>query len=317
MPPPRVYQSGGSNHLTPKKIIIMKKIIYLLFCLASFSMAAQDFAPAGAKWYFPETYFTSGDIGLITFTGVGDTIIDNKSCRIVYKDHGTCYSNGGNHYFYQSNDSVFYYNQDLEIFSLHYVFDAEVGDSWTISGASDGLYGDTIFCTVDSISYFEITPSDSLKIQHVTLQSEDSEFLYSTRLIEKIGFERGLLTIPIFSICDGDFDGDIRCYEDDEIGLISFSNVACDYTPTVNHFYKKIEIYPNPSNDLFFIKPNDHPISSIQLIDFQGVTVFQKEKTINKNESFEVNTAHLASGIYFLKINHNNIFTIKKIIVNH
>jgi len=293
-------------------------VLFFLFSFFHFVSAQQEFAPIGASWHYPETYFWSGNIGVVNWTSIGDTIIDNKSCRIIYKDNWTCYSDEGNHFFHQSNDSIFYYNQTLETFSPYFIFNAEVGDSWVFQVNGSVAFSDSMKCEVDSISYYPIQSGDSIRIQHVTITDltiGSGEPFHQTKLIENIGFELAFIPFTLITLCDADYDGDIRCYEDPNIGLINFSNVDCNFTPTIDLNISDIEIYPNPTSDFLFVKSRESLISKIEIINLQGNIVAVNESIFPENKNIEIKTDDLSSGIYFLSIKHNNTFTIKKIIV--
>ncbi|WP_400075735.1 T9SS type A sorting domain-containing protein [Winogradskyella sp. R77965] len=67
-----------------------------------------------------------------------------------------------------------------------------------------------------------------------------------------------------------------------------------------------LEIYPNPVNNILFIK-SKNSIDRIEILNFQGkkVTVINSDK---------INMSSLSSGIYILKIKSGNTETFKKII---
>ena len=321
----------------------MKKIIYLLFCFISFSaISQQPFAPIGAKWsYSPHCLSSpSPHCEYFTFESVADTVVDGITARkIVYSKHttdGSAFVPEANLIMYGDGDRIYYYFENE--FQMLYDFSAQVGDTFNIQlGAFANFYdvgsGNIIDSTtniqvlVDSVGTTNINNEilRVLYLKSINFSEASWFFNYSnTPVIERIGSTTtGFFGESTTQILAG-FPGSFRCYEDPDIFYKNPDfNFSCDYiygTDAVENLKTNdFEISPNPTSNRFFIKnKNESPEkTNIQLIDFQGVTVFQKEKTINKNESFEVRTAHLASGIYFLKINHNNTFTIKKIIVNH
>jgi len=71
----------------------------------------------------------------------------------------------------------------------------------------------------------------------------------------------------------------------------------------------RISIYPNPCNSGEKIYLNlDAEISSLEIIDSNGLVVF-----CNNTKSIEPNL--LKAGVYFLRINSNNILRVEKLIV--
>ena len=78
-------------------------------------------------------------------------------------------------------------------------------------------------------------------------------------------------------------------------------------------------IFPNPTSNSFFIKNESIKANQItyQLFDYQGVSIFSKEIFLQKNQSHEVQVEDLPSGIYFIKIENENTFSLQKIIISH
>lgn len=291
----------------------MKILTTLFFCIISISVFAQQpFAPIGAKWNFPQFFPFSSQTGLATYTSIGDTIIENKSCRIVYKDEYSCYANNGNHYFHQSNDSIFYYHQTDEEFHLLFVFNAQIGDSWEIQDLNfDAVYT----CKVDSISYFYYSPNDSLKIQHIDFGNGTTIKLY-----ENIGFDFAFFLPTGFPICDNAVEQNLLCYEDNILGQIKFSSEACvitsvkKLTPANSIF----QTYPNPTSDELNISLSKTPLSNyeqFQLINLLG-TVVEDFKIPTTEMTYSISIKHLPSGIYFLKyLKNGNLIRTEQVVI--
>ena len=286
-------------------------LFQLLFIGNSFS---QDFAPIGATWYFPETFSFSGDIGVVTFSSIGDTIIQNKQAKIVYKDTWTCYGEAKDYYFHQSNDSIYKYVPSTDTFELSFIFNAAVGDQWIINELPE-FDSDSMECTVDSISFIHLSPSDSLRVQHVTLRPFDINGNlfpngYPNRIIEKIGFSIAL-TAPFESICDVNREKDIRCYEDNQSGLINFSAVDCLLTSTeAIDKENAINIFPNPTTNSITLAHQLLTIKQIEIFNVQG----QKMATI-KSGFEQLDFSNYPNGIYILKIVTTEKILSKKIVI--
>ena len=299
----------------------MRTVIFeiLLMIIFAYNSSAQDFAPVGAKWHFGEGYAWSNSVGFITYESIGDTIINNLPCRTLYKSTTTCCIPGGIHFLHQSADSIFHFNPETETFNLIIKFDAEVGDSWILHTNPDGnLMSDSATCIVDSISYFHYSPTDSLKIMNVRLVSFAYNIIFgdtlyytlTNQIIEKAGFRNALLPGDCIYYCDVNFEDDIRCYEDFNVGLIAFSGIACEYTPVEDITIKdEITVYPNPARDKIYIEAPDIKSGNIKLFSAGGTQIFVP---IHNNE-LDINT--LTTGIYYLKIQTENGVISKTITV--
>ena len=77
----------------------------------------------------------------------------------------------------------------------------------------------------------------------------------------------------------------------------------------------QLAIYPNPSNNIFFIKLQDNTAYDLKVTDITGKELFAK-KQISAGSPFPLQMEGYSSGIYFLKINSNNKQTIRKLILN-
>ncbi len=77
-----------------------------------------------------------------------------------------------------------------------------------------------------------------------------------------------------------------------------------------------ILIYPNPANDLLVIS---FPVMTgkemnVNITDLSGKIVYTATPT--QTESFEINTANLAEGVYFINIQAADLFETKKMIIS-
>lgn len=79
----------------------------------------------------------------------------------------------------------------------------------------------------------------------------------------------------------------------------------------------QIQVFPNPTSDYIQIDLTSSPIqknAQMSLYDVQGSVV---EAPISIPNFYQYDCKHLANGIYYLKVQHEQQFTVKKIIINH
>ena len=193
-------------------------------CVLNSNETPSTFAPQGAEWYFQVDYssapITQPSFGYIRYSVTG---IDQKQWH-------TCSVINGNNYVYEENNVVYWYNQYNDAFTVLYDFNAEVGDTW---------YCDVNECTclvtvtnVDSVTY----NGHTYRTQYVTAFGDDDYPYFDGRIINGIGYERGLF--PDEMACEGGcFDCDeisyIRCYLVNDEMLYHEGDYYCDYIPGV------------------------------------------------------------------------------------
>lgn len=86
---------------------------------------------------------------------------------------------------------------------------------------------------------------------------------------------------------------------------------CCNVTTIIGLKYNGIEIYPNPANDILYIKLPNNIAGIIEIIDIQGKILLNKP--VNKQlETIDISS--YPKGIYLIKILHGNNLIEKKII---
>jgi hypothetical protein len=85
----------------------------------------------------------------------------------------------------------------------------------------------------------------------------------------------------------------------------------CTGINTVSTKINGLLIYPNPSNGEFTVELNNGASKTIQVTDFTGKLVYTNTSSKDK---VNVNISHLASGIYYIKIQSNNASEIIKMV---
>jgi hypothetical protein len=74
----------------------------------------------------------------------------------------------------------------------------------------------------------------------------------------------------------------------------------------------KIQIYPNPTAEKFFINLNSSHFYNIEVIDVIGRVLIIKE---NVNDLITVNTSGFSEGTYFIKVQAHSDIQIYKIVI--
>jgi len=312
----------------------MKKI-YISFCflfLIQFSFS-QEWAPKGAKWYYEHV---NTDITKLTIIeSIGDTIINEKSCKILqtksislaqnnyYEYHwDTGYKEKYDFLYYQ-NDTIFYFNYCDNEFHPLYQFNVNVGDTITVREGENLCnfgeeYSTKFKYAVDSISTIDIG-ENQYKLIFNTM-TPDSDWGFNTSyikeyypIIDKIGSTYYLFGLsPTIYISDG--ISHLRCYKDNtiEYRYNGFSG-ACDSLPDLPNSFEKLQnnndisMITNDIESSTFIK---FPIQfkKYELIDVQGTV-------IQFGNQHKISTKDLPNGMYIIKIETvDNVILYSKIL---
>lgn len=297
----------------------MKKIrLLLFFVLFSATSIAQEFAPVGATWYYTQTFAINGDTSFVKIESIGDTIIGGNNCKILLSNVTTCAGEEVRNYIWNNGNQVYFFENNG--FELLYDFDADAGYEWEIIKDFFGE-NDTISIHVDSIN-FENYDGVQLKELYVTISSNIWGYIPATsnKIIERIG-DMHFLFPWLNAICDDNFAGPIRCYEDSVISL-SFSDVfqTCDYTTDVISLpfsQKSYTVFPNPISNmgiLMLIEPLKYN-TDFEILNSFGERVYSGILNANQ-QSQELNLQNIKTGLYYLYLyNNNNLKPLKFIIL--
>ena len=196
-------------------------------CVMNSDGAPATFAPQEAEWYFDVFNPWGTHPEYQRFFVEGDTVIQGHQCSIIdqrFVDTG----HDGGEYVYEEDNKVYWFNPTTNAFTTLYDFDAEAGESW------DYEVGEcTHQVTVDSVGSVTWN-GHTYRTQWVRFYEEDLPIYYSGKIMEGIGYERGLF--PSVYVCNGweVFDASeieyLRCYVNDGEMLYHEGGYDCDQT---------------------------------------------------------------------------------------
>jgi hypothetical protein len=287
----------------------MKKHLSLLAMIIIFAMlkcnAQNEWAPAGAKWTYTETYFFSPRIDTLTIRSVGDTLIQGHNCKILKKSSFICDLRSLKEYMYSDNGKVFFYDHSRASFQMLYNFNAAVGDS-IVGYPGEFPENDSITTIIDSISTITI---NSIDLKKLFVHYSSSAIFWtpasSSVIIEYIG-DTYLMFPWTYGACDASWGGPLRCYEDPLTGFHNFETApSCDYITTgideTGNLFDKV--YPNPARDYVVFERNGLQAKRQKQSFIQIVTVFgQVVETLEILEDKTVwVTEGVKPGVYFYK----------------
>lgn len=250
----------------PKNDFMKKLFLFLLLGLFAAGGQSQNWAPVGARWYFTEYFFGSGDVDYLMLEALKDTVFEGKACRKITKRHNlVCADRPMVEYMYEENQRVYFYDTTFHEYQVLYDFTPEVGHSWflKVMNYADPPDTDTLFVTVESIEPVVIngTMLNKFLVTYDFHNEMVPGYTYSGEIIERIGDLWYMFNYaPSFGfVCDGNLPGGLRCYEDAvighwETGIADSCDqmiVGIDQNPVIPE--SAISLFPNPVDDFLKI----------------------------------------------------------------
>ena len=269
--------------------------------------------PRGTEWYY-EIKHLNGDVTYQHLEYAADTAINSRRAKIIVETN-TMYdkSESVNHeYIYEDGDRIYWWNKDLEDFTLLYDFGAEVGDEWEING---GWF--TITVHVDA-AHTVTYKNETYRVLSVS----DPSHLFTGDIICGIGHTKSFFPeTPIAK--DYEVDG-LRCYWQDGDLVLHLGEEDCDAIYYEIHgvdenVVSEFTVYPNPSSGLLFVIPS--PSNTVimnnvitnynyRITNLLGQTV--KSGLITADHQ-QIDARNLPNGMYYLTIGNQT----QKIVINH
>lgn len=233
----------------------MRIFIFSIFILLiSFQSEAQTkWAEKGAEWFYSYNYGST--TGYVHIYPAGDTLIDGILCKVLIKEKVVkdYFSSNidtliiGKEYTYLDEDKVFVYRQGS--FFVLYDFGTSVGSKWEVAG---------------NINFPMCNPTDSVRVKGVSdslvngfslrfIDIKTPEFGdawgFEGNLLERVGSLWYMFPEP-YCVTDVGEGGQLRCFRDDEFGLINFSGIPCDFVVGLEEKRNGVlySVFPNPSN---------------------------------------------------------------------
>jgi len=179
-------------------------------------------------------------------------------------------------------------------------------DDWLISPKIKGIdLGDSLSFFVKSIT--DAYGLERFEVGISTTTNTISDFViitpkgsYSEAPAEWTKFEYDLskyvgkdIYIAIHSVSHDAF-----CFMLDEF------KVTSKYATNLNNLERIVSVYPNPATETLNIKLGISQNYSIQVVDIAGKILISKE---GKSSSVTINIKDIAKGVYFVKVQTNNI----------
>jgi hypothetical protein len=299
----------------------MKRIILIFILIFSLqeALAQAVFSPPGARWHYNFHSWISNSDRNEKITYVQDSILGNDTVKVLFHNYYYNYCNfswGARTLIKQKGDTVFMRSLATNhSWQILYNFAATAGQTWTVTVNTFWNVAQTRTYTITVDSVKNISANNfTLKNLYVKYQYGGSAFIEKTQIIERFGclpFMFNYRNPTVYSDCDMAYG--LLCYEDNQFGLIQFTNKPCDYSYYMganenSRTDSKLIVYPNPADNFFSIALENEKLNDIMgLIATDALgREFRLAPISSLNSELKIDISSLAPGLYLLKLSNKD-----------
>ena len=280
--------------------------------------------PRLSEWYY-ELKWDDGSTTYQHLEYAADTTIGTERPKIIVRSN-THYDRDTtmevtHEYIYEEGGKVYWWNKDLEEFTILYDYAAEVGDEWEIKVGTE-----SITVHVDEVDVFEYD-GHTRKRLHIS----DIGDLFGGDIVVGFGHMTNFFPEKLMNQGKGYRVDGLRCYWVEDALLYHNGDGDCDAIYGELHGVEEdgpsapstgsgtegsggLTVYPNPASNILFVRlPQcDSPTAGqteYRIINLMGQTLLQGTITA---ENQQINIEKLPAGMYFISINGETVkFVVK------
>ena len=258
-----------------------------------------------SEWY----YEIQNDDGSITYQHLeytADTTIGTERPKIIVRSN-TIYDRNEHtevthEYVYEENGLVYWWNKDLEDFTVLYDYDAEAGDEWEIKVETE-----SILVHVDSVGLFEYD-GESHKMLHIS----DQDNIFNGDIVAGYGHMTSFFPERLMNRGKGYSVEGLRCYWVGDALLYHNDYEDCDaiYAELHNGINEDgpstgsgtFTVYPNPTDGILFVqtlRATSLPDQTYRITNLMGQTLLKGRISA---ETQQIDISILPEGMYFISV---------------
>ena len=258
-----------------------------------------------SEWY----YEIQNDDGSITYQHLeytADTTIGTERPKIIVRSN-TIYDRNEHtevthEYVYEENGLVYWWNKDLEDFTVLYDYDAEAGDEWEIKVETE-----SILVHVDSVGLFEYD-GESHKMLHIS----DQDNIFNGDIVAGYGHMTSFFPERLMNRGKGYSVEGLRCYWVGDALLYHNDYEDCDaiYAELHNGINEDgpstgsgtFAVYPNPTDGILFVqtlRAMSLPDQTYRITNLMGQTLLKGRISA---ETQQIDISILPEGMYFISV---------------
>ena len=279
-----------------------------------YNFTEQNF-PILSEWY----YTLEWDNNNITYQHLeytADTTIGNERPKIIVRTN-TIYDRDEvtevtHEYIFERDGKVYWWNKDMEEFTVLYDYAAEVGDEWEIKVGTE-----SITVHVDSVGVFNYEGTMS-KLIHIS----DINSVFDGDIVVGYGHLTSFFPEKMMRH-NADFTvNGLRCYWVGDALLYHNGDEDCDAIYSEIHGVDEdspstgsetFAVYPNPTNNILFVETrligSQPDQTAYRITNVMGQTLL----TGNINaETQQINIEPLPAGMYFISVGETTQKFVKR-----
>ena len=221
-------------------------------------------------------------------------------------------------YIYEENSKVYWWNKELEEFTVLYDLAANMGDEWEIKVGTQSLV-----MHVDTVRYVE-NGERTFRV----LQVSDSEGLFSGDIVCGIGHMTSFFPERLMRDAEGFRVNGLRCYWVGDELIYHEEGEDCD--AIYNEWHEGIGedvlsiptmvVYPNPANDVLFVETHGRASLPTQteyrITNVMGQTLMMGTippvETVCTPSLQRIDISGLPAGMYFITAGGQTVKFVKR-----
>ena len=257
-----------------------------------------------SEWYY-EIENENGSITYQYMYQAGDTIVQDEPTHILVKIN-TLYDKGVSdevtrEYVYVRDGKVYWWNKNLEEFTVLYDFGAEEGDTWVTKVGTE-----TLIMHVDAVETVEYEGKT-----YRMLRVSDADDYFSGDIVCGIGHLTSFFPERLMDNGDGLRVEGLRCYWIEDELVFKPGDEDCDAIYSEVHGVEEdgpstgsgtFTVYPNPTNGVLFVETRliaSLPDQTYRITNLMGQTVLSGN--INADNQ-QIDVSSLPKGMYFITV---------------
>ena len=267
--------------------------------------------PWQSEWYY-EIQWDDGSTTYQHLEYTSDTTIDSSRPKVIVRsnthyDRDTI-SEVTHEYILEEGNKVYWWNKDLQEFTVLYDYAAEPGDEWEIKVGTE-----YITVHVDDVDIFEYDGKT-----YKRLYISDIGNIFNGEIVVGLGHMTSFFPEKLMNQGKGFRVDGLRCYWVGDALLYHNGDENCDAVHSelqdLDETMKDATfvVYPNPANNILFVET--HGRASLQdqtyrITNLMGQTLLQGNIMA---ETQQIDMSNLTKGMYFITIaNQTRKFVIK------
>jgi hypothetical protein len=245
-----------------------------------------------------------------------DTIIDGKSCKVLLRSTGGM-PGYGKIFVHLDSGVVYLYDDYVKVFHQLYDFDADTSQSWMIIIPNGSQFEPDSF-VVKPFWKGQITINnktlrrDSLSFTHLNAPGV-YQIPKKIAATEYMGYEQTDFFPWHHGWADGDYVGQLRCFEDSYVGHYGMREIDCELGIEEPVSKLRFKLFPNPASNSVTIEfPESIGNARVTLFDVTGRLSYSESVSLLGTD---INLKGLDPGVYFVRVETANGSHTEKLIV--